>query len=90
MEKDTVTISLDYYNKLRDFKLNHIGKYKRVGVNLKDGYGAFLLTNDEVLISIQEKLSKLEESHRKLSISYSSLSRMTIREFKKWKNEHKT
>ena len=95
MEKETITLSLDTYNRLRDFKLNHLSKYQRVRVDTKNGYFVIAMTNNEIIKSLQKELDDktkqldmLNKEHYNLLTSYSEVRAMTARQFRKWKNEH--
>lgn len=99
MENKTVNIPLDDYNKLRDFKCNHLNKYKRVKVNTRDGYLVTVMTNNEIIKALQKELddkiqllATLDKEHYHTLISYSefkaTIKAMNSRQFRKWKNEH--
>jgi len=102
MEKETenmVTISLDKYNLLRDFKINHLSKYRRVKINTQTGYYVTVVTDNEVIIALQKELddkiqllATLEKEHYKTLSSYSEfkakVKEMNMRQFRKWKNDN--
>lgn len=92
--ENNVNITLEKYNRLRDFFINHKSEYKRVELKQKEGYSVFLLTNDEAIKSLSDQLieanktiDKVREMYNKLSISYSTFKAMSIDEFKKFKKQ---
>ena len=96
IEKDSVIISLDEYNKLRDFKLNHLKGYKRVELKTTTGYYVTFLTNDEAIKSLQKELdeekqtsARIIEMYREAEKRCSWFESMDVSQFKKWKNDQK-
>lgn len=101
MERDTVTLLLEEYNNLRDFK-----QAMECGKTVMDSYitstyhGYRFYKPDEVCKDIIKRNKELEnenyelkEKLKKLLIpkekTIDDLEKMSVREFRKWKNELK-
>lgn len=91
MEKNTVTISLEDYNHLRDFESE-----VRKGCTFlrwRGGYYGQYLTKDEAVISImrecellQIEIEKLKTTEKKPDLQISDIKKMSIWQFLKWRN----
>lgn len=96
-EKNTVVLSLDEYNELRDFK---IGIQEGNTLVIYDGRHSYyeniyyktleFVSTDEAVKRIAEEnavlLSKLKELHKEKEPE-EKIKRMSVREFRKWRRQ---
>lgn len=84
MEKDTVTISLDLYNQLRDFKERIEQGYTCKIYDSRYGYRTFFISTEDAVKQISDELKKEKEENYQL-INSKAIGEYSTLDFIKYK-----
>lgn len=87
METNTVLLSVEQYNELRDLQ-KEVKNGKVFSFSRSWGHGRetnYFFTEDEVVEKFETKIKELEAKNNKLEVKINDLKKMSYWDFRKWR-----